>query len=154
MDWEEYYDNFYDMDESARISAISGIATIGVGEEVCELAESFEDDDGATVLVERMLSLGAGFHTDEIQALFELVSPRVYSGLLNSNTVPYSEEDLEYFYGMVDDEIIADIAAKSGISAKTGGVSFDQVLRAAGVAKNESDHSHDCECGCGHGHNE
>ncbi len=150
MDWEEYYDNFYDWHESIRISNISNITSYGAGEEICELAEAFTDDNGATLLVKKMLSLGAQFHPEEIQQLFDIVAPDLYAELLNSNSTPYIEDDLNYFYGLIDDELLSEIAHKSGIdnisdTFSQNGIDFETVLGAAGISSDDECEEHNCD---------
>ncbi len=116
MTWEEFYDRFYNWAESTQKSRISSLTDFGSSDEICEIAESFIDDKAASRLIRKALDAGVLFSPDEIKELLDLVSEEMYTDLIRANATPYTEEDLDHFYGLVDDDLIVSLAQNNGIN--------------------------------------
>lgn len=116
MDWDDYYDRFYDLAESTQINRLSSLTSFGPSEEICEIAQAFTDDKAVTRLIRKALGAGVKFSVAEIKELLDLVADEIYDDLVKSNSNPYTADDLDYLYGYVDDTTIQFLSKKDHVN--------------------------------------
>ena len=94
--WQQYYDKFYDWEDSTRISRISSITDFSGAktEEIIEVALSFVDGDPATRLLKRALAGGVRFSAEDVLALLEWVREDFRADLAERATTAFAEEDM------------------------------------------------------------
>lgn len=107
MEWADYYDRFYDWAGSTQISRISGLADFGpdCSAEVLEVAQSISDDKAVIRLINKALAGGVRFAVDEIMELTIQLDKPTLSKLVASANEPFSKEQLEELYMLIDDDV-------------------------------------------------
>lgn len=66
-------------------------------------------------MIRKAITYGVKFSTEEIRDLLDVADDRLYPQLLNSNSVPYTQDDFDYFYDYVDDGLLKKLAEKNGV---------------------------------------
>lgn len=119
MTWEEYYDKFYDWATSTQIQKISQISSFGASEEVWEVAENLFDGKAATRLIKKALINDVRFTYEEIEQMIYYIDTDVINRAFQNVKLPLTEDQIYIFDGVVDADILKEIAKKSGISLET-----------------------------------
>ena len=107
MEWADYYDGFYDWADSTQMSRISGLTDFGsdCSAEVLEVAQSISDDKAVIRLINKALAGGVRFAVDEIMELTIQLDKPTLSKLVASANEPFSKEQLEELYMLIDDDV-------------------------------------------------
>lgn len=119
MTWEEYYDKFYDWATSTQIQKTSQISSFGASEEVWEVAENLFDGKAATRLIKKALINDVRFTCEEIEQMIYYIDTDVINRAFQNVKLPLTEDQIYIFDGIVDADILKEIAKKSGISLET-----------------------------------
>ncbi|NCC02071.1 MAG: hypothetical protein EOM34_15625 [Clostridia bacterium] len=119
MTWEEYYDKFYDWATSTQIQKISQISSFGASDEVWEVAENLFDGKAATRLIKKALINDVRFTCEEIEQMIYYIDTDVINRAFQNVKLPLTEDQIYIFDGIVDADILKEIAKKSGISLET-----------------------------------
>lgn len=53
MDWDQYYEKFYDWTTSTQISQMSSLTSYGASSEVAEVAQEYMDEKAASRLIKK-----------------------------------------------------------------------------------------------------
>ena len=61
MDWDTYYEKFYDWATSTQISRMSSLTSYGASSEVAEVAQEYMDEKAASRLIKKILSFPLHF---------------------------------------------------------------------------------------------
>lgn len=69
MDWNTYYEKFYDWATSSQISRMSSPTSFGTSSEVAEVAQEYMDEKVASRLVKKAVAYGVQFTPEEIYDL-------------------------------------------------------------------------------------
>lgn len=69
MDWDTYYEKFYDWATSTQISRMSSLTSYGASSEVAEVAQEYMDEKAASRLIKKAVAYGVQFTPDEIYDL-------------------------------------------------------------------------------------
>ena len=115
MDWDEYYEKFYDWATSTQISRMSSLTSYGASSEVAEVAQEYMDEKAASRLVKKAVAYGVQFTPEEIYDLSGCCNTEAMNALLDSSKCRFTKEQLEDLYGAVDDEILERVAARNKI---------------------------------------
>ncbi|MDD7726255.1 MAG: hypothetical protein PUJ24_11485, partial [Bacteroidales bacterium] len=118
MTWDDYYEKINDWAVSTAISKISSLEDIGALDEVVDALNiiAFEDEKGATRLLNRALQYGIKFSGENLAEISGLCSEESFKKALYQSAEKFSTHDLEELYGCIDDELIVDIAKKYRIT--------------------------------------
>ena len=54
MDWDQYYEKFYDWATSTQISRMSSLTSYGASSEVAEVAQEYMDEKAASRLIKKV----------------------------------------------------------------------------------------------------
>ena len=66
MDWDQYYEKFYDWTTSTQISRMSSLTSYGASSEVAEVAQEYMDEKAASRLIKKAVAYGVQFTPEEI----------------------------------------------------------------------------------------
>lgn len=116
MDWETYYDKFYDWATSTQISRMSSLTSFGPSSEVAEVAQNLMDEKAASRLIRKAISAGVQFTAEEISELSGCCDTAAMNALLRSADCAFTQEQLEDLWGAVDDEVLALAAKRSRVA--------------------------------------
>lgn len=58
MDWDQYYEKFYDWTTSTQISRMSSLTSYGASSEVAEVAQEYMDEKAASRLIKKAVAYG------------------------------------------------------------------------------------------------
>ena len=62
MDWNTYYEKFYDWATSTQISRMSSLTSFGASSEVAEVAQEYMDEKAASRLIKKRLPMASSLH--------------------------------------------------------------------------------------------
>ena len=115
MDWDQYYEKFYDWTTSTQISRMSSLTSYGASSEVAEVAQEYMDEKAASRLIKKAVAYGVQFTPDEIYDLSGCCNTEAMNALLDSSKCRFTKEQLEDLYGAVDDKVLGRVAARNKI---------------------------------------
>lgn len=117
MDWADYYDRFYDWADSTQINRISSLTDFGsdCSAEVLEIVQCFVDDKVAMRLINKALAGGVRFSVDEVMELTSMVDKPILTRLVDTATEPFSKEQLEELYMLIDDDVFERVSKRNKV---------------------------------------
>jgi len=119
MTWEEYYEKINDWAVSTAVSKISSLEDMGAPDEIVDALNiiAFEDEKGATRLLNRAVQNGVKFSGENLAEIVDLCAEESFKKALYQSADGFTSQDLEELYGCIDDELIIDIAKRYQIPA-------------------------------------
>ena len=119
MRWSDYYEKINDWSVSTAVSKISSLEDMGAPDEIVDALNiiAFEDEKGATRLLNRALQHGVKFSGENLAEIVGLCVEESFKKALYQSADAFTAQDLEDLYGCVDDELIIDLAKRYKISA-------------------------------------
>ena len=119
MKWDDYYEKINDWAVSTAVSKISSLEDMGTADEIVDALNiiAFEDEKGATRLLNRAIQCGVKFSGDNLAEISSICSEDSFKKALEQSADALTAQDLEDLYGCVDDELIVEIAKKYSIKA-------------------------------------
>lgn len=119
MRWSEYYEKMNDWSVSTAVNKISSLEDMGAPDEIVDALNTiaFEDEKGATRLLNRALQHGVKFSGENLAEIVGLCAEESFKKALYQSADAFTAQDLEDLYGCVDDELIIDLAKRYKISA-------------------------------------
>lgn len=117
MTWDEYYDKFYEWADSTQISRLSSLTAFSpdCSAEVLEVAQCFVDDKVAIRLINKALAGGVRFSVDEVMELACMVEKPMLTRLVDTATEPFSKEQLEELYMLIDDDVFECVSKRNKV---------------------------------------
>lgn len=130
MTWDEYYDKFYEWADSTQISRLSSLTSFNpdCSAEVLEVAQCFVDDKIAMRLINKALAGGVQFSVDEIMELTSMVEKPMLTRLVDTATQPFSKEQLEELYMLIDDDVFERVSKRNKVDIFDEETSNDDTL--------------------------
>ena len=116
MDWETYYEKFYDWATSTQIIRMSSLTSYGASSEVAEVAQEYMDEKAASRLIKKAVAYGVQFTPEEIYDLSGCCNTEAMNALLESARCRFTKEQLKDLYGAEDDEVLERVAARNKIA--------------------------------------
>lgn len=116
MDWDTYYEKFYDWATSTQISRMSSLTSYGASSEVAEVAQGYMDEKAASRLIRKAVAYGVQFTPEEIYDLSGCCNTEAMNVLLDTSKCRLTKEQLEDLWGAVDDEVLERAAARNGVA--------------------------------------
>lgn len=116
MDWETYYEKFYDWATSTQISRMSFLTSYGDSSEVAEVAQEYMDEKAASRLIKKAVAYGVQFTPEEIYDLSGCCDTSAMNALLEASQCKFNREQLEDLWGAVDDDVLEKVAARNHVS--------------------------------------
>lgn len=114
MNWETYYDRFYDWEESTRLRHLSALTDFGPSSEVCELAVDFPERKHADCLIRKALAAKVSFTFEEVSELNGIVDGSLMFPLMRS-VRSISPEELDELSHLLTEEELRMLAEKHGV---------------------------------------
>ena len=115
MDWDTYYEKFYDWATSTQIRKMSSLTSFGASSEVTEVAQEYMDEAAASRLIKKAVAYGVQFTPEEIYDLSICCNKQTMNALLDSAKCHFSQEQLEDLWGTVDDDVLERAAARNHV---------------------------------------
>lgn len=115
MDWDTYYEKFYDWATSTQISRMSSLTSFGNSSEIAEVAQEYMDEAAASRLIKKAVAYGVRFTPEEIYDLSCCCNQEAMNVLLDSAECSFSQEQLEDLWGIVDDDVLERAAARNHV---------------------------------------
>lgn len=119
MRWSDYYEKINDWSVSTTVSKISSLEDMGAPDEIVDALNIivFEDEKGATRLLNRALQHGVKFSGENLAEIVDLCAEESFKKVLYQSADAFTAQDLEELYGCADDELIIDLVKRCNISA-------------------------------------
>lgn len=116
MDWDTYYEKFYDWATSTQISRMSSLTSFGASSEVAEIAQEYMDEKAASRLIKKAVAYGVQFTPDEIYDLSGCCDTSAMNALLKASKCAFTREHLEDLWGAADDEVLELVANRNHLT--------------------------------------
>lgn len=95
MEWENYYDRFFDWSESTRARRISELTSVGSADEITDIALEFDSDKNANKLIRKALSMCIHFSPENITTLLLTIDDTTIEQMIKSLKGEFTREWLE-----------------------------------------------------------
>lgn len=115
MDWDQYYEKFYDWATSTQIRKMSSLTSFGASSEVAEVAQEYMDEAAASRLIKKAVAYGVQFTPEEIYDLSGCCNQEAMNVLLDSAKCSFTQEQLEDLWGIVDDDVLERAATRNHV---------------------------------------
>lgn len=117
LSWEEYYDGFYDWSTSTQKRYAGRLSGYGPAEEVWEIAQELECEDGAFAakFVEKAFAGGVRFTPEQVLEMTDTVDKSLLGKIAGQTAVPFDRDQLEEIYLLIDDSSFERISRRAGI---------------------------------------
>ena len=117
MTWDDYYGGFYDWSPSTQKNYTYRLSDYGPADEVWEVAQelAFQDEAFAVKFLEKALTAGVRFTTEQVLEMVGTVEKSVLSKIAERTDVPFDREQLEEIYMMIDDSSFQRISRRAKI---------------------------------------
>ena len=113
MDWNTYYEKFYDWATSTQISRMSSLTSFGASSEVAEVAQEYMDEKAASRLIKKAVAYGVQFTPEEIYDLSGCCNASAMNDLLKASNCAFTREQLEDLWGSADDKVLELVAKRN-----------------------------------------
>ena len=117
ISWKSFYDKFYDWDSDFAIARSKALCDFGDGDEVVEVANELfgTNECEAGNFIHQALAHGVCFRTDELSEIASLCDEKTIRDAVMASGSNLDEAALEELYGIVDEDVLIDVAKKQGI---------------------------------------
>ena len=95
MDWETYYEKFYDWSTSTQINRMSSLTSFGASSEIAEVAQEYMDEKAASRLIKKAVAAGVQFTADEVYELSDICDTATMNMLVASSKCAFTQEQLD-----------------------------------------------------------
>lgn len=116
MDWDTYYEKFYDWATSTQISRMSSLTSFGASSEVAEIAQEYMDEKAASRLIKKAVAYGIQFTQEEIYDLSGCCNTSAMNDLLKASKCAFTREQLDALWGSADDEVLELVAKRNHLT--------------------------------------
>lgn len=116
MDWDTYYEKFYDWATSTQISRMSSLTSFGASSEVAEIAQEYMDEKAASRLIKKAVAYGIQFTPEEIYDLSGCCNTTAMNDLLKASNCAFTREQLEDLWGSADDKVLELVAKRNHVT--------------------------------------
>ena len=159
MNWDDFYERFYDWADSTKLSRISSLESIGSEEDVYEIAMEYAymGNKECTRFLKKAISLNATFSAANIIELMYSVDESFIYELAKHNNTPYSEDNIDELSVYLTPEQIKSLGLKESFTEdddkddnqKSGFfITLLGVLGIMGDKNSQSAHSQKCDGDC------
>lgn len=116
MTWNEYYDKCSDWAISTQVSKISQLTDFGPSDQVWEIAQDYMDGKAASRLIRKAVAAGVHFTGEEIEEMLYYADMDSVNQAVKAAALPLTEDQIFTIQGIVDDDILAEVARESGVN--------------------------------------
>ena len=119
MTWDDYHEKINDWAVSTVVNKISSLEDMGAPDEIVDALNiiAFEDEKGATRLLNRAAQYGVRFSGENLAEIAGLCAEERFKKVLYQSAKAFTAQDLEDLYCCVDDELIIELVKRYKISA-------------------------------------
>ena len=117
ISWSKFYEGYLMWDKAYAIGRSKSLTDFGSGDEVVEVATELFDTDvyEASGFIRRAIGAGVQFHEDELLEISAICDEdTTRDAVVNAGSI-ISDDSLEELYGIVNDEVIIEVAKKQGL---------------------------------------
>lgn len=116
MDWDTYYERFYDWAESTQISRISSLTSFGSSEEVTEVAQAIFNEKASSRLIKKAVAAGVKFSAEEIMDLACSCDDDAMTLMVATSDCRFTREQLDDLALSITEDVLEEAAKRSGVS--------------------------------------
>ena len=114
--WGEYYEKFYDWAESTQVRNLSGLTSLGPADEVGEIIIELQVNvPAANRLLRKAVEAKLAFSGSDLVEFACINDKELATAAVRNSAERLTAEDMEYLYGVIDDEVIIEICKQRGI---------------------------------------
>ena len=115
--WDECYEKFYDWAESTQVRNLSGLTSLGTAEKVAEIIIELQGNESASNrLLRKAVEAKLEFSADDLIEFLSGNDEKLAEIAAYNSANRLNDENIEKLYGMLDDDIIADICSKRSLA--------------------------------------
>ena len=108
--WDEYYERFYDWAESTQVRNLSSLTSLGPADEVGEIIIELQVNvPAANRLLRKAVEAKLTFSGADLVEFACINDKKLATAAVRNSAERLTAEDMEYLYGEIDDEVIAEI---------------------------------------------
>ena len=112
LTWDEYYNKFYDWEESTQAQYLSALTSLGPADEVGEIIIELQVDvRAANRLLRKAVEAKLAFSASDLIEFLCINDKELATAAVYNSAHRLSEQDMEDLYGEVDDAVIREICA-------------------------------------------
>lgn len=115
MDWQTFYDRFFDWASSTQIQRARQLTSLGPSDQVVEVAQELMDEKSASRFTRRALEAGVSFTAENIEDLWSVCDKETINVMLKKSREHFTQEQLENLWGMADDEVVNRVEKKKRV---------------------------------------
>lgn len=116
MDWDTYYEKFYDWATSTQIKKMSSLTSFGASSEIAEVAQEYMDERAASRLIKKAVAYGVQFTADEICDLSGCCDTSTMNEVLKAAKCTFTQEQLEDLWSIADDDALELVARRNCVA--------------------------------------
>lgn len=114
--WDEYYDKFYDWAESTQVRNLSALTSLGSADEVGEIIIELQVNvPAANRLLKKAVEAKLAFSGSDLVEFACINNKELATAAVRNSAERLTNEDMEYLYGEIDDEIIIEICKQRNL---------------------------------------
>jgi hypothetical protein len=114
--WGEYYEKFYDWAESTQVRNLSGLTSLGPADEVGEIIIELQVNvPAANRLLRKAVDAKLAFSGSDLVEFACINDKELATAAVRNSAERLTAEDMEYLYGVIDDEVIIEICKQRSI---------------------------------------
>lgn len=116
MNWNTFYEKFFDWSASTQIRRLSSLTSFGPSAEVVEVAQGFMDTTIGSRFIKKALAAGVQFTPEEIYELTDCCDTATMNLLLKTAQCSFTQEQLEDLNGIVDEAVLHEAARRNHVT--------------------------------------
>ena len=115
MDWQIFYERFFDWASSTQIQRVRQLTSFGPSDQVTEVAQELMDEKSASRFIRKALEAGVSFTAENIEDLWSVCDKETINAILEKSREQFTQEQLENLWGMAADDVINRVAKKNHV---------------------------------------
>ena len=115
MDWQIFYERFFDWASSTQIQRVRQLTSFGPSDQVTEVAQEIMEEKSASRFIRKALEVGVSFMAENIEDLWSVCDKKTINAILEKSREHFTQEQLENLWGMADDDVINRVAKKNHV---------------------------------------
>ncbi len=117
ISWKKFYDNYCEWNREYAIARSKVLSDFGNGDEVVEVANELfgMDEYEASEFIHRAVMAGVIFEADDLSEIASLCDQDTIREAVETSGSMLDDSSLEDLYGIVDDDVIVEVAKKQNL---------------------------------------
>lgn len=115
MDWQTFYERFFDWASSTQVHRVRQLTSFGPSDQVAEVAQELMDEKSASRFIRKALEAGVSFTGREYEDLCCSCDKETINAMLEKSREHFTQEQLEDLWGMADDDVMNRVAKKNHV---------------------------------------